>query len=314
MTTLQPPRAPRHGPAHAAPTGSGLGYMAQSALWFAVMSLLVKLASATMPTMQIVFGRGCVTLVLSLLVLWRARLRPFGTRPGLLLLRGLIGSCALVCFYAAVVHLPLAEATVIHQTAPLFTAVLAALLLDERLDARVLVAIALCLAGVLMIARPDWLFGGPAVAPAAPFPWVYAFVALLGSLLSAFAYVTVRRLGRTENPLVVVFYFPLVTVPLTAPFAIPQWIWPDATGWLLLLGIGVSTQIAQVALTNGLAREPAGRATTVGYLQVAFAAVFGALVFGSWPDAWSLAGMALILGSLLGSTRPWRRSTTLPLQ
>jgi drug/metabolite transporter (DMT)-like permease len=279
--------------------------MAQSALWFAVMSLLVKIASHTMPTMQIVFGRGCFTLLLSALVLWRARVNPFDSlRRRLLLTRGIVGSCALVCFYAAVVHLPLAEATVIHQTAPLFTAVFAAIWLHEKLEARVLLAIVLCLCGVLMIARPDWLFGEHPALPS--FPWQFAFVALLGAMLSAIAYVTVRRLGRTEKPLVVVFYFPLVTVPMTAAFAIPQWIWPDLQGWLLLGGIGLSTQIAQVALTKGLAREPAGRATTVGYLQVAFATIFGALIFGTWPDAWSIAGMALILVSLVGSTRIWR--------
>lgn len=295
-----------------APAGreSGLGYMAQSALWFAVMSTLVKMASAQMPTLQIVFGRGIVTLVLGALVLWRAGLRPFGTRPRLLLLRGLLGSCALVCFYAAVVHMPLAEATVIHQTAPLFTALLAARLLHERVEAAVLVAIVTCLGGVLLIARPGWLFGEHPAMP--DFPWLYAFVALLGAVLSALAYVTVRSLGRTENPLVVVFYFPLVTVPLVAPFALPQWVWPDAYGWLQLVGIGVATQIAQVALTKGLAREPAGRATLVGYLQVAFATLFGVVLFGAWPDGWSLGGMVLILGSLVVCTRVGRREPHRP--
>ncbi|HEU4420530.1 MAG TPA: DMT family transporter [Planctomycetota bacterium] len=289
------------GTAHPATTGareSGIGYMAQSAFWFAVMSTLVKLASAQMPTMQIVFLRGCITLVLAGLVLWRAGLKPLGTRPRLLVVRGLIGSGALVCFYAAVVHMPLAEATVIHQTAPLFTALLAALVLHERLQLRVLLSIGTCLIGVLMIARPATLFGGAVSG----FDWVYALVALLGALLSALAYVTVRRLGQTENPLVVVFYFPLMTVPLTAPFALPIWVWPDATGWLLLLGIGIATQLAQVAMTKGLAREAAGRATAIGYLQVGFATLFGAIVFGVWPDAWSWGGMLVILLSLFAST------------
>jgi drug/metabolite transporter (DMT)-like permease len=284
---------------------SGLHYMAQSAFWFAVMSLLVKFAGETLPTMEIVFGRGIVTLVISTALLLRAKLSPFRSDPRLLLLRGLFGSLALICFYAAVVHMPLAEATVIHQTAPLFTAVLAAWLLRERLEARVLGAIVLCLLGVVMIAQPSWL---PGFLPHEPgYPWQFAFVALLGSLLSAFAYVTVRRLGRSENPLVVVFYFPLVTVPLVLPFVVPVWVWPSATAWLLLVGIGVSTQIAQIAMTKGLAREPAGRATTVGYLQVAFATLAGVVVFGAWPNAWGWGGMGLILVSLLAAARAWRR-------
>jgi drug/metabolite transporter (DMT)-like permease len=115
--------------------------------------------------------------------------------------------------------------------------------------------------------------------------------------------VTVRRLGATEHPLVVVLYFPLVTVPLTAGFALPQWVWPDATGWLLLLGVGATTQIAQVALTKGLQRERAGRATSVGYLQVAFATLLGALWFGAVPDALGWSGIAVIVLSLLLAAR-----------
>lgn len=279
---------------------SGVVHMVHAALWFAVMSTLVKLASERLPTMQIVFARGVVTLGLAAASLAHGRRSPFGGRTGLLFLRGLIGSCALVCFYAAVVHLPLAEATVVHQTAPLWTALLAAWLLHERLRPRIVVALLGAFAGVLMIARPSWLFGG---GPAAPLPWEFAFVALLGAMLSAIAYVTVRRLGRTEDPLVVVFWFPLVTVPMTAPFALPQWTWPTWQEWLLLLGIGASTQIAQVELTRGLAKEAAGRATAVGYLQVAFATLFGAVVFGALPDAWSWAGMATIVVSLAAAGR-----------
>lgn len=279
----------------------GLALMAQSALWFAVMALLVKLAGARMPTMQVVFARGCVTLLLASAALWHAGVSPFGARTRLLLLRGVIGSSALVCFYAAVVHLPLAEATVVHQTAPLFTALFAAWLLRERLEPRVLMAIGACLCGVLAIAKPEWLSGNGSGASVRE--WKFVACAVAGAMLSALAYVTVRSLGRTEHPLVVVFYFPVVTVPLTAPFALPIWVWPDLSGWILLLGIGATTQIAQVALTRGLAQQRAGRATAVGYLQVVFATLFGVAVFGEWPDAWSWFGMLLILGSLLAVAR-----------
>jgi drug/metabolite transporter (DMT)-like permease len=287
----------------AAPLGGGVGYMVQAAFWFAVMAMLVKLAGERLPVLEVVFVRGCVTLAIGALALRRARLSPFHKAPGLLLLRGLVGSLALMCFYAAVVELPLAEATVIHQTAPVFTAVFAALWLGERIEARVLLGIVGALAGVVLIAQPDVLFGAPTIARTNPVPWLWALVALAGALLSAIAYVTVRRLGRSENPLVVVFYFPLVTVPLTAPLALPQWVWPEPTGWLLLLGVGTTTQIAQIALTKGLAREPAGRATAVGYLQAAFATLLGAVVFGAWPTPSSWTGMALIVASLLLATR-----------
>lgn len=298
------------GPATApAQRESGLGYMVQSAFWFAVMGLLVKLASAHVPVMQIVLVRGVVTLLLASAVLWRTGLSPLGGDVRLLLLRGFTGSIALICFFAAVAHLPLAEATVIHQTAPLWTLLLAAWLLHERIHGRVLAAMAGAFTGVLMIARPEWLFGEALAAPA-PDHWLFAFVALLGAVLSAFAYVTVRRLGRSESPLVVVFWLPLVTVPVAAPFALSVWVWPEPATWGLLLAIGVVTQIAQVALTKGLAREAAGKASAVGYLQVAFATLFGAVVLRVSPDAWGWAGMAAIVCSLLLCTA--RRAPAAP--
>ena len=294
------------GPAHGAiadgrgTAARGVGDMALAAFWFAVMGLFVKLAGATLPAMQIVFARGAITLALASLMLRRAGLSPRGNQPRLLLARGLVGSAALVSYYFALVELPLAEATVLQQTAPLWTAVFAAFALREPITGRVGAALALAFAGVLLIARPAWLVGG-AVAADAPFGHV--LVGLLSAVLSAIAYVTVRRLGRSEDPLVVVWYLPVVTLPVSAPFALAQWVWPDARGWALLVGIGVVTQLAQLALTRGLARQEAGRATAIGYLQVAFATLFGALCFGVWPTPASWAGMGLIVAGLCCAAR-----------
>ncbi len=278
----------------------GVADMALAAFWFAVMGLFVKLAGESLPAMQIVFGRGAITLALATWMLRRAGLSPRGNQPRLLLLRGLVGSAALVSYYFALVGLPLAEATVLQQTAPLWTAVFAAFALRERITGRVVAAIALAFAGVLLIAQPAWLVGG---AAAVDVPLGYALIGLLSAVLSAIAYVTVRRLGRSEDPLVVVWYLPVVTLPISAPFALSQWVWPDARGWALLVGIGVVTQLAQLALTRGLARQAAGRATAIGYLQVAFATLFGAVCFGAWPSAERWGGMALIVTSLWFAAR-----------
>lgn len=283
------------------PAGNGgVGDMVRAAFWFAVMGLLVKLAGASLPPMQIVFARGAITLALATWMLRRAGLSPRGNRPWLLLTRGLVGSAALVTYYFALVGLPLAEATVLQQTAPLWTAVFAAFALRERLTPRVTGALLLAFGGVLLIAQPSWLFGG---ADDARVSVGFAAIGLLSAVLSAVAYVTVRQLGRSEEPLVVVWYLPVVTLPVAAPFAASQWVWPDLRGWALLLGIGVVTQFAQLALTRGLARQEAGRATAIGFLQVAFAAVFGAAFFGVWPSGERWAGIALIVASLWFAAR-----------
>ena len=277
--------------------------MALGAFWFSLMSLGVKLAGQRLPSMQIVFVRAAITLALSYWLVRRAGLALPGNRPRMLLVRGLFGSVALICFYFSLVHLPLADATVIQYTNPVFTAVLAVWILGERMPPVAVALVAASLVGVLMVARPGFLGGGAeAIEP------LYVAIALVGAVGSAAAYVTVRLLRDTDHPLVVVFYFPLVTVPLTLPFVIAGWTWPTAWEWVVLLGVGASTQIAQVYMTRGLQLETAGRATSVGYLQIVFAAAWGLMVFGEMPDAWSIAGAGVIIIStlLLARTRQRR--------
>ena len=276
----------------------GLGFMVQSAFWFAAMALLVKLAAGRgLPTMQIVLARAAVTLALSGIGLARAKQRPWGTNNRLLVMRGVFGSGGFICFYAAVTHLPLAEATVIHHISPVLTAVVAAVWLGERLERRLLAGVALAFSGVVLIAQPALLFGAP--TPTNEVPWLFVLVGVLGALFASFAYVSVRKLGATEPPILIVFYFPAISVPVSLPFAVSEWVWPDLQGWLLLLSVGVVTQLAQLALTKGLARERAGRATSVGYLQIAFAVAFEIFLFGQLPGPWTWAGMALVIGSVL---------------
>ena len=278
----------------------GVRYMAYSAFWFSVMSLLVKLAGRTLPSMEIVFVRALVTLVLSWALVRRAGLSPWGRRRGLLFLRGLLGFAGLTCFYYSIVSLPLAEATLIQYTNPVLAALLAAWWLGERVGARQAVCVAASLAGVALVTRPAFLFG----AHAAALPPRAVGIALLGALFSAVVYVVVRMLRDTDHPLVVVLSFPLVATPLALPFAMRVWRWPTAAEWLVMIGVGVATQVAQVYMTRGLQLEPAGRATAVGYLQVAFAALWGALLFAELPDALGLLGAAVIVASTLVLVRP----------
>jgi drug/metabolite transporter (DMT)-like permease len=103
----------------------------------------------------------------------------------------------------------------------------------------------------------------------------------------------------SEHPIVIVGYLPLLSVPMSLPLALANWTWPNAGEWLVLLGVGVTTQLAQIAMTRGLQLERTARATTAGYLQVAFAVLWGAIFLGEIPDTWTLAGAVTIIGSTL---------------
>ena len=266
--------------------------MALSALGFSVMAVLVKLAARELPTGEIVLVRALVTLALSFALVRRAGLSPWGTQRGKLLVRGVLGFSGLAFFYLSLVRLPLAEATTLQNTVPVLTALLAWWLLGEQVGLAASFAIACGIGGVLLVARPSG--GGDLVGVGC---------ALAAAASSSFAYVTVRQLSKTEHPLVIVFYFPLVATPLAIPWAAADSVWPTAHGWLLLAGIGCATQVGQVFLTKGLAVEKAGRATSMGYLQICFAIVWQMLVFGDAPSVWTLAGATLIIAGTLAVTR-----------
>ncbi len=273
--------------------------MMASALGFSLMTVMVKLASARVPVVEIVFARALVSLLLSYGALRRSGMAPLGQRRGLLLLRGLLGFCGLSCVFYSVTHLPLAEATVLQYLHPTFTAGLAIFLLGERPGLRVLLAGLVSLIGVVLVARPAPLFGG--AGPLDPFA---VGIAIGGALFSALAYVTVRALGRSEDPLVIVLYFPMVTVPATLPFVLIEGVIPVGLDWLWLLGAGLAAQLGQVCMTHGLRHLPAAQGTAISYSQVAFAASWGILFFDEVPGAYTLLGTILILGSTFYASRP----------
>jgi drug/metabolite transporter (DMT)-like permease len=274
---------------------SGVRYILASTLFFSLMSVLVKLAGQRLPVQEIVFSRGVVSLVLSYWLVRRAGVSLWGNRRWILVLRGLIGFAAMSCFYFALTRIAIAEATVLHFTSPLWTALLAALLLREPVTGRIAASIAVSFAGVVLITRPGFLFGS---AAAAGTDLLGVGAALLGAFLAAGAYVTVREASKTEHPLVIVFYFPLVIIPASAPFW-PGFQLPQGWEWLVLLGVGVSTLIGQVFLTRGLSLEPAARAMTIGYSQIVLVAIWGMVFFGEFLDIWSAAGSLLVIAGTL---------------
>jgi drug/metabolite transporter (DMT)-like permease len=277
----------------------GLQQMALAAFWFSLMSVLVRTgAQQGLSVPQLVLARAAVTLVISLLWLRWAGVSLRGQRPALLLLRGLTGTLALACFYASLAILPLGEATIIQYTNPLLTALLAAWLLQERFESGQRLATAGCVLGLVLVARPAWLFGsdGPLI------PWWALAIALTGSTMSALSYLLVRRLRTTDHPLVIVAWFPLVAFPLSIPAALGTWTPPTAAQWILMVCIGIATQLGQVHMTRALHLETAARATGMSYLQIVLAMGWGVIWFGEPIRGSSLAGGTLIVLSTLGWT------------
>jgi len=270
--------------------------MVASALSFSLMGVCVKQVGGRIPAAEVVFARAIVSVALSWWLLHRAGIPAWGKRRWLLIWRGAIGTAALLCVYAALAALPLAAATVLQYLYPPFTALLAWLMLGEPIGKRVLAAMALGWLGVLLVAQPAGLLQGGATLALVP-----VLIAVAGALFTALAYVSVRSLGTSEHPLVIVFYFPLVALPLSLPLVALNPVLPTPAELLWLIGVGVFTQLGQVYLTRSLTALPAARATAISYVQVLFAGGWGWLLFGESIDSWTIAGAGLVLAATLVS-------------
>ena len=284
----------------------GVRYVLMSAFGFSLMAVCVKFASVRgIPVLEIVAARALVSLGLSVMDVKRKGISLIGHRRGLLLSRGVVGTLALICVYYALTKLPLAEATVLQYLHPMFTAILAFWFLKERLHLSTIACVILSFLGLLLVSRPAFLFDNFGVAHSTLDFWAVG-AAVLGAFGSAVAYVLVRKLNETEDSSVIIFYFPLIALPLSLVLLGNNFVWPTGWSWLLLLLVGVFTQMGQIGLTKAMQTETASKATAFSYLQVVFAAVLGWLFFSEMPDIWTFSGASLILlGAIVNGF--WKR-------
>ncbi|EPR42466.1 protein of unknown function DUF6 transmembrane [Desulfovibrio sp. X2] len=278
-----------------------LRLMLLGTLWFSLAQVLIKLLGQNMNFMEIVSFRGMWGVGLCLWMMRRAGGGGFslGRRRGLLVLRGLLGFTTMACSFYSVTVMPLTDAITLYYLHPVFAAVFSSFLGRERFWGRTSVALALSLAGAIFIARPSFLFGGGAAAPYLP----GVIAAVVSAVCGGGVLVCLHELGRTEHPLIPTLYVSVAAASFSLVGSIPIWRWPEGWEWLALAGIGVLTQRAQLDMTKGVALEPAGRASVVGYAQIIFAGVWGALLFAEQPGWNFYCGAGLIIvGSLVSGS------------
>ena len=282
----------------------GYEVLIASAFAFSLMSVCVKHLGDRLPVAEIVLIRALISLLITRVMLKRYEISPWGKNKKLLLVRGLLGTSALFCVFKAIAILPLASATVIQYTYPTFTAIAACFFLKERIGRRIGLAVVIGWVGITLVIKPDWINSN-----ATELPLSSVYIAICGSILTALAYISVRKLSETEHPLVIVHYFPLVSIPITLPFIFSNGVLPIGIEWLWLIGVGLFTQLGQIWITKGLSLLPAAQASSINYSQVIFSTVWGSVLFSEELDACTLLGAFLILLSTLLSLE--RKSNSL---
>jgi len=252
----------------------GYIYISLSALFFCLMTVFVKIAGQQLETIQIVFIRGIITLLFTSVIIKRKKIYLWGANHKLLILRGIIGTVALFFVYESIQRFPLSEATVIQYLYPIFTTFLASFIISENVGNQHYFAIILGFLGVYII------LDFPFINPEYSLNTTNLIIAITGAFLTGFAYVIVRMASNMkESPYVIMFYFPLFTVPMSFPFAYDLWIYPSIDNWIVLLLVGICTQLGQTFLTFGYKLLPASKAAPTSYIQVPFSVLAGSVIF-----------------------------------
>lgn len=255
--------------------------------FFAIMGVLVKIGAYKFSSAELVFYRSFFGLM-AIIVLARIRRWPLATPiPGKQMSRGILGFTSLLLFFYAIAALPLATAVTLNYTSPLFMAMLTPFFLHERPRKLLIGAIILGFIGVTLLLKPS-LHADELIAGA---------LGLLSGVLAGVVYLNVIQLGRAGEPdWRTVFYFTLICTIGGGLWMLLHHFSPLAWQDLpLLLSIGVSATIAQLAMTRAYSTGDPLVVGSLAYSTVIFASLWGILLWQEILSLTSWLGVALII-------------------
>lgn len=272
-------------------------WMLGALLSLSLMAVGARELSGEINTFQTLFIRSVIGLSIISLIIARMGGRPlFATRrPGMHIVRNLFHFAGQYGWFVGIGLLPLAQVFALEFTVPFWVALIAAPLLGERLTGRKILAVAMGVAGVLVILKP-----GVEILELA------SLIVLASAVSFSFAYVSTKSLSATENPLTVLFYMCLVQMPVSLVLALPNWQMPtEPVIWLWLVIVGVTALSAHFCITHAMKCADAGIVVTLDFLRLPLIGVVG-IVF--YQEAFELAllfgALLMLVGNLINVYRP----------
>lgn len=263
----------------------GAVWMIASGVGFTFMAIAIKLLGHRLDSFQIAFFRCLIGFVAILPLIGAYGLDVLQTRSlKIHALRGLFGLIAMFASYYAIGHIPLTSYTALSFTKPLFSTILAVIVLREIVRWRRWSATAVGFIGVLVMVRP----GAETFNEAALF-------ALMDAFSIAFLVTLIKRLPPGETPLGMMFYFGVFSTIAALPPALFVWQWPTTNEWALLVVIGILGALSQSFWIRAYRAGEASIVAPFDYLRLLFAGIAGYLAFAETVDLWTVLGAAIIV-------------------
>jgi drug/metabolite transporter (DMT)-like permease len=262
-------------------------WMSGALLSFMAMAIAGRELSAELTTFQILFFRSLIGLAVILVLLQRAGWWQVRTRsPGTHLLRNVAHFGGQYGWFYGLGFIPLTEVFAIEFTVPIWTTILATILLGERMNRLRALAIAMGFVGTLVILRP----GIAIVSPAA--------FAVLGSALAyAFSHTLTKRLSGTDPPLTILFYMTAIQLPLGLVPALPGWVWPAAGSWPWVGVLATTALSAHYCMARAFRLADATVVMPMDFLRLPLIALVGLAVYDEVLQIWVLVGAAIVFAA-----------------
>jgi drug/metabolite transporter (DMT)-like permease len=271
--------------------------MVLATLLFAAMHTAIRYMAQRLSGMEVAFFRNLFGLIVVLPVLARYGPRLFYTEKlKLHILRACINACSMISFFVGLSMTPIARATALSFTAPLFAALLSAVFLGEVFRWRRWSAIFLGFFGALVILRP----GMQSLD-------LGSLLILFSSVLWSAAMIDIKVLGRTESSRTIAAYVTVLLTPLTLIPALFVWQMPSVDMWVWLVFIGVVGTIGQFAVTEALKLGDMTALMPFDFLKLVWATFLGIIFFAEVPDFLTWVGAAIVFGSSFYIA--WREAT-----
>lgn len=274
-----------------------------ASFFFSLMTVCVKKIDNRIPIYELVFFRSLLSLLITSLIINKKNLNPWGKNKPLLILRGILGTIALVCIFYAIKNMPLNISTVIQYTYPIFISILAGVLINEKITKNLIIASITGWLGILIILNPYQLS-----SLNIELDKFTVLIAFLGAISTALAYITVKKLSSTEDIFIIIKYFPLISVITLSPIVFFNWVTPNINDLIWIIGIGMFTQAGQTFLTIGLKKLPTSEAARINYLQVLFGSLWGILFFNELININFIFGAVLVLlGTIISTSKKLKK-------
>lgn len=269
----------------------GVQFMIISTFTFALMKVCVKRISH-IPAIEIIFFRSIISIVLCLFFFMKDKINPWGSNKKILILRGVVGSIALASYFYILQQIPLAAAASMQYMAPIFTAILGVFIVKEKVSAKQYLFFLISFLGIIVIQGFD-----------ARISLIHLVIGIGGAVFTGLAYNCIRILKTSEHPLVIIFYFPLVSLPLAGIISLFNWVNPVGWDWVYLLLVGLFTQIAQYFMTRSYQAEELSKVSIINYMGIIYSLAFGFIIFGETYEWLSYLGMALVIVGIILNLR-----------